>query len=201
VTLPLRPGRAGMSRRMRTRLSFMLAGTILVIVLAAVLLAVVFPSRREPLLPVGASAPAFALRTATGTTVSLRRLRGKVVLLEFCASWPSRCVAELAVLNYLARHSPATVLYVNADSENAASVAAFGRSFHLSVPLLLDQGPATVSFPTHGPRGPLTARYRVTELPTFYVLDARGRVAWRAAGVQPATPLARQLRLAGRSVP
>jgi peroxiredoxin len=196
--LPLRPTRPGMSRRARTRLTVVLGGCILAVALTAVLLAV-FPPGKEALLPLGAPAPGFALRTSAGATVSLQQLRGKAVLLEFCASWSSHCVAEVPVLNRL--FSQAAVVSIDGDSEEAASVAAFGRTFHARFPLALDPGSRTVSFPTHGPRGPVTGRYRVTAFPTFYVLDSRGRVVWAAAGVQTHGVLARELRRAARSVP
>ncbi|MGG7381741.1 peroxiredoxin family protein, partial [Escherichia coli] len=47
----------------------------------------------EDLLPIGAQAPDFTLRTPTGTPVSLRALRGKAVLLEFFATWCPHCNA------------------------------------------------------------------------------------------------------------
>ena len=93
------------------------------------------------------------------------------------------------------------MLYIDGDSEKAASVSAFGRTFHARFPLVLDPGPTTVTFPAHGPRGPVTGRYHVTAFPTFYVLDPHGRVAWRSAGEQPVALLARELRRAARPVP
>jgi peroxiredoxin len=198
--LPLRPARAAMSRQARKRLSFVLGGCILAIAAAAVLLAA-FPPSKGALLPLGSPAPAFTLRTTDGATISLRRLHGKVVLLEFCASWSSSCVAEVPVLNRLHALSSATLVSIDGDSEKGTSVAAFGRTFHARFPLALDPGPSTVTFPAHGPRGPVTGRYRVTVFPTFYVLDPRGRVAWRSAGEQPLALLARQLRRAARPVP
>ena len=198
--LPMRPTRAGMSRRTRTRLAFVLGGCILAVAATAVLLAV-FPPGKEALLPLGAAAPGFTLRTTAGATVSLQRLRGKAVLVEFCASWSSRCVAQVPALNRLRALSPAALVSVDGDSEDAASVAAFGRTFHARFPLALDPGPTTVSFPAHGPRGPVTGRYHVTAFPTFYVLDPRGRVAWRSPGEQPVALLARELERAARPVP
>lgn len=198
--LPLRPARAAMTRRARRRLSFVLGGCILALAAVAVLLAV-FPPGKEALLPLGTPAPGFTLRTTTGATVSLQRLRGTVVLLEFCASWSSRCVAEVPVLNHLRSLSRAAMVSVDGDSETAASVGAFGRAFHALFPLVLDPGPKTVTFPAHGPRGPVTGRYHVTVFPTFYVLDPYGRVAWRSAGEQPLALLARELREASRPVP
>jgi peroxiredoxin len=181
-------------------LSFVLGGCIVAIAAAAVLLAV-FPPGKEALLPLGSPAPAFTLRTTVGATVSLRRLRGKVVLLEFCASWSPSCVAQVRVLNGLDGLSSAALLSIDGDSEKAASVAAFGRTFHARFPLALDPGASTVSFPAHGPRGPVTGRYHVTVFPTFYVVDPLGRVAWRSTGEQPLALLARQLREAARPVP
>jgi len=189
-----------MSRRARTRLAVVLGACILAIVVTALLLAL-FPPGKEALLPLGAPAPEFALPTTAGATVSLQQLRGKAVLVEFCASWSSHCIAEVPALNHLLVIPSAAVLSIDADSEEAASVAAFGRSFHARFPLALDPGRTTVSFPTHGPRGPVTGRYHVTAFPTFYVLDPRGHVAWRAAGEQPLALLARELRRAARPVP
>ena len=203
TSFPLRPSRAAMSRRTRTALSFALAGTILAVVATAVLLAV-FP-RSDALLPIGAQTPDFTLRTATGATVNLQSLRGKAVLLEFCATWSSPCAVEAPALNRLAaRLSGPAVAFVsvNGDSEDATSVDAFRRNFHVRIPLALDPGPTTVSFPAHGSRGPVTGRYRVTRFPTFYVLDPRGRITWRSAGEQPDALLVRELRrAAGHPLP
>jgi peroxiredoxin len=197
--LPLRPGRAGMSRRTRTRLAYVLAGCIAAIVLTAVALAVF--ARGEALLPLGAAAPDFTLRTVAGTSVSLQGLRGKPALLVFCASWPRRCAVEVPALNRLARLPSSRVVFVNGDSEDARSVIAFFQTFHMSFPPALDPGPTNVKFPAHGPRGPVTGRYHVTAFPTFYVVDAQGRVAWRAAGEQSFVLLARELARAARPVP
>src|SRR5208337_630761 len=50
------------------------------------------PSRS--VLSVGAAAPDFTLRTATGQVVHLSDYRGKTVLLEFFATWCPHCQAE-----------------------------------------------------------------------------------------------------------
>ena len=179
------------------RLAVALGGVIAVIVLVAVLLAVF----RTPmqLLPVGAPAPAFALRTTTGETFDTAAHRGEVVVVTFCASWPVACARAVAAANAVADR--ATVLLVNGDSETRASVAAFVRRFRSRFPVALDPGVASVTFPAHGPRGPVTARYRVTVFPTAYVIDAAGRIAWRDAGALSAATLAREVRRAARRVP
>src|SRR4051794_30816592 len=108
-TMPLRPSRAGMSRRTRRRLTFALAGTIVAIIAAAVFLAAF--GRSDSLLAVGSTAPAFALPDAA---------RGRAYLLEFCSTWSPACARQSRTLNDLAGRF--AVVSVNADSEDASSV-------------------------------------------------------------------------------
>jgi cytochrome c biogenesis protein CcmG, thiol:disulfide interchange protein DsbE len=155
------------------------------------------------LLPAGAPAPDFTLRTPTGTPVSLHSLRGKAVLLEFFATWCPHCNAEASHLQDLyARLPRAKVAFVSVDgnSDDAPSVFAYHVWYGLPFPALLDQGDRTVTFPEHGPIGPVSRRYGVSFWPTFYVLDPRGRVVWRSGGEQPDALLERELRraLSGR---
>jgi peroxiredoxin len=154
------------------------------------------PTPGSGLLPVGMAAPDFALRTPTGDRVGLRGLRGKAVLLEFFATWCPHCAGEAPHLRRLyASFSRSKVAFVsvNADSEDAPSVFAYHVYFGLPFPALLDPGGRTVTWPAHGPIGPISARYRVTRYPTFYLLDPRGRIVWRSNGEQPDALLRQQL--------
>jgi len=151
------------------------------------------------LLPVGAQAPDFMLRTPTGTPVSLRDLRGKAVLLELFATWCPHCNAEAPHLKELYSKLPRSkVAFVSIDgnSDDAASVLAYHIWYGLPFPALLDQAGRTVTFPEHGPIGPVSRKYGVSLWPTFYVIDPKGRVAWRSAGEQPDALLERELRRA-----
>ncbi|HZO96476.1 MAG TPA: TlpA disulfide reductase family protein [Gaiellaceae bacterium] len=154
----------------------------------------------DGLLPVGAPAPGFDLRTPTGARVSLRSLRGRAVLLEFFATWCPHCAAEAPHLKALEARFPrrrAAFVAIDGNGGDAPSVFAFHVWFGLPFPALLDPGggpPAT--FPDHGAPGPVTRSYGVGSYPTFYVLDPRGRVAWRSIGEQPDALLERELRRA-----
>src|SRR5262249_14314730 len=108
------------------------------------------------LLPVGSTAPDFALPTPTGTRVHLAALRGRPVLLEFFATWCPHCAAEAPHLRRLHVSSHAAFVSVNADSENAASVFAYHAWFGLPFPAVLDVGKHSVSWPTDGPTGPVS---------------------------------------------
>jgi cytochrome c biogenesis protein CcmG, thiol:disulfide interchange protein DsbE len=157
------------------------------------------PQLTAGLLPVGARAPDFTLRTPAGTRVSLRTLRGRAVLLEFFATWCPHCNAEAPHLHDLYARLPHTkVAFVSIDgnSDDAPSVFAYHVWYGLQFPAVLDQGDHTVTFPEHGPLGPVSRSYGVSGWPTFYVLDPRGRVRWRSAGEQPDAQLARELERA-----
>jgi thiol-disulfide isomerase/thioredoxin len=147
------------------------------------------------LLPVGTAAPQFTLRTPVGTPVRLADLRGRPVLLEFFTTWCPHCAAEAPHLQRLFRSlgGRAAFLAVNANSEDAPSVLAYHVYFGLGFPAVLDPGPRTVTFPDHGPQGPVTRSYGVEAYPTFYVLDRAGRIVWRGDGEQPDAVLRRAL--------
>jgi peroxiredoxin len=144
------------------------------------------PSRT--LLPVGAVAPDFTLRTPEGAAVRLADYRGKVVLLEFFATWCPHCQAEAPHLLAMYQSMPTSriaFLAVNGDSEDAASVHAFGRHFGLPWPELLDPGSPPGSFSQQGGIGPVSRAYGLSLFPTFYIIDAKGRIAWRGDREQP----------------
>jgi peroxiredoxin len=140
------------------------------------------------LLAVGIEAPDFSLASASGGKVKLSELRGKAVLVEFSATWCPHCQAEAPHLKELISklsQSRFIMLQVNADSEDAASMQAFDRFYGITTPSLLDPGNVPGSFYHQGSSGPVTSQYRVAVYPTFYVIDPKGRIAWRADHEQP----------------
>ena len=82
---------------------------------------------------------------------------------------------------------------VDGASDDAPSVFAYHVWYELPFPAVLDQSAHTVTFPEHGSLGPVSTRYGVPAWPTFYVLDPRGRIAWRSVGEQPDALLEQEL--------
>jgi thiol-disulfide isomerase/thioredoxin len=116
---------------------------------------------------VGAPAPALeALQTVQGsTTPSLSALRGKVVLLEFWASWCTACRIMVPVINdWYARYSPqgVEVLSVTTDPIGLASRSTY--ELRIGYPVAADRS------------GKTTEAYGATALPTLFVLDKQGIV-------------------------
>jgi cytochrome c biogenesis protein CcmG, thiol:disulfide interchange protein DsbE len=118
-------------------------------------------------------APDFELTASDGKNVRLSDLRGKVVLLNFWATWCPPCKAEMPDLNALQRKYGAdrdfVVLGVN-DEESAADVVAFAEREGIAFPLLLD------------PDGRVIEKiFNIRYLPTSMIIDRDGNVrdTWR----------------------
>jgi len=114
---------------------------------------------------VGHPAPAFTPRTPDGATVALADLNGRVVLVNFWATWCPPCRTEMpAIQAAYARYQGQgfTVLAVTAGEE-PAGVAAFLRAYDLHFPALLDDGQ-------------VSATYSVNALPSSFFIDRHGVV-------------------------
>jgi peroxiredoxin len=153
------------------------------------------PSRS--MLAVGQMAPDFSLKTPLGDTVNLSAYKGRIVLLEFFATWCPHCQAEAQHLRRLyatLRPDTFAFLSVNADGEDPASLYAFHRFFGIDWPVLLDPATPAGSFLKAGAAGAVTRAYGVALYPTFYIIDPKGRVAWRNDREQPDLLLIEQLQ-------
>jgi len=132
--------------------------TLLVAVLAA---APAFGART------GEPAPPFVLATAAGDTVDLARLRGRVVYVDFWASWCTPCRRSFPWMNELEaryRDSGLTIVAVNVDKRREDALR-----FLRDVPARF-----TVVFDAEGR---MPAAFDVKGMPSSYLIDREGRVA------------------------
>lgn len=114
----------------------------------------------------GKPAADFSLSDASQKTIKLGELRGKVVLIDFWASWCEPCLRELPELEKLHKQLASrgvVVIGINIDRErkNADELAA---RLKLSFPLLYD------------PKGQVAELYDPPKMPTSYVVDQQGVV-------------------------
>lgn len=123
--------------------------------------------------PPGAKPPEFNGATADGRRMSLDSLRGKVVLLNFWASWCLECRPEMPMFEQLHREFAAqglSVVGINAR-EGIAAIQRYAKELSLTFPLILD------------PKGEINAAYGVIGLPTTFLIGRDGRAV--ALGVGP----------------
>lgn len=116
----------------------------------------------------GFTAPDFELKTNSGDQIALRDLRGKIIILNFWASWCPPCRAEMPAFQQIVEEYPETdliVLGVNSTSQDSlVDVERFVQEYQLKFTIPLDtQGQASRS-------------YHVHSLPTTFFIDRDGVV-------------------------
>ena len=127
-----------------------------------------------PFAQLGSPAPDFELATTDGGSTTLAAQRGKVVFVNFWATWCPPCRDEAPSLERLYRElrdEGFEVLAVSVDAPaSREEVEAFEREFELSFPVLLDPGKRA-----HDAFG-------VTGVPETYLIDRGGRLQERYIG-------------------
>jgi len=123
-----------------------------------------YPSRTTP--------PHFGGRTIDARQISLTDLRGKVVLVNFWASWCLECRPEMPVLESLHREVASQGLVIVGVNvrENRETVSRYAKQLGLTFPLVLD------------PDGKINALYGVVGLPTTFLVGRDGRAVAFAVG-------------------
>lgn len=122
--------------------------------------------------------------------VSLERLRGRIVVLNFWGSWCDPCRAEAPVLEAaqrrLRREHLGTVLGASYNDPPDKALA-FARSVGISYPLVTDVGTK------------LAQTYGTTKLPETFILDRKGRIVAVSRGQISGRFLDRAITMAARS--
>jgi len=128
---------------------------------------------------VGDRPPDFTLRDWHDRPVALADLRGKVICLDFWASWCAPCKAALPALDAIARrHADAglVVLAVDIDTDRAAAER-----------FVAERLPDTAMTLLRDPGGDLFKRFGASGMPALYVLDRDGTVRAAESGYEIGT--------------
>ena len=125
---------------------------------------------------IGGPAPDITLAGLDGATISLKDYRGKVILVNFWATWCAPCREEIPDLIALQDTfgaedfvvlGVASILY----DEDSAEVSAFVAEQGMDYPIVLDKGPAGSAFGG------------VFALPTTYIIDRDFTLRQRTIGL------------------
>ena len=121
----------------------------------------------------GYLAPRFTLRNLKGNLEGLDDHLGKVIIVNFWATWCTPCVKEMPSFENLYRRFRSkglTILAVSLDKSSSSKVQEFADKYKLSFPVLLDtDGVAEKLYPSFA-------------IPFTYVVDKQGRVVARVDG-------------------
>ena len=119
---------------------------------------------------IGQMAPDFAIKDQTGKLVKLADYRGKVIFLNFWATWCQPCIQEMPemqVLNDKLKDRRFQMIAVSVDNEWDV-VNQFYKQYKLSLPTFLDPGHQVAN------------TYKVYKFPETFLIDANGYVVKHA---------------------
>lgn len=147
----------------------------LALVAGTVALCVVVAGTLEPkVVEKGDNAPKFTVNTDQGKTVSRSNFGGKLLVLNFWASWCQPCLQEMPSLDRFARHfagQGVTVLAVSVD-----------RSEKRYRDLLDRVKPTFLT--ARDPEANLSASYGTYLVPETYIIDRNGKVVYKEAAAR-----------------
>lgn len=118
-------------------------------------------------------APDFELLDGDGNMVSLSSLRGKVVLVNFWATWCPPCREEIPSMDHLyqlLKDEDVVLLAINIEADGPQTVPKFMQKVPFSFPVLFDVD------------GAVRARFGVSKYPETFIVDSEGVVRERVVG-------------------
>jgi thiol-disulfide isomerase/thioredoxin len=119
------------------------------------------------------TAPPLELIDSEGNPVRLQAHRGKVILINFWATWCPPCIHEMPMMEalYIARKDQAFSIWAINMSESQKDVAHFMAQKGFHFPVMLDL------------EGTATSSYAVQGLPSTYLIDCAGNLLGHVIGI------------------
>ena len=152
-----------------TRERMLLGG---IAVLAAGMAVAVYPTLDQHVVNPGDTAPAFSVKTESGSVITPTSFGGKVLVLNFWASWCRPCIEEFGGLNQFAQEAAGqgvVVLGISVD-RNEKGYRRFLESYRPSFQTSRD------------PEAEIAASYGTFLFPETYIIDKEGKVVRKIIG-------------------
>ncbi len=125
-----------------------------------------YSSLHENIVNAGDTAPSFSIQTDSGKTITARDFGGKLLLLNFWATWCGTCIEEIPDLNAMSRElmpQGLVVLGVSVDKDETAY-----RNFLKRSPLAY--------LTARDPEENINMKYGTVQYPESYLIDRNGKV-------------------------
>ncbi len=150
---------------------------VIVVVLAVVVVLIVIMSKKQSFKAVQAGLPAheFTLPDLDGKNVNLSDFRGKVVFLNFWATWCKPCEDEMPSMQALysqltAQGKPFVILAVSLDDGGPEKIKEFAAKYNITFPIVQDKS------------GKVKELYKTTGVPETFIIDQNGVIAEKIWG-------------------
>jgi len=123
-------------------------------------------------LDVGAKMPEIGLTDLNGKQVSLASLAGKVVVVDFWATWCAPCKEEMPVLEKLYKKygSKGLVIVGVSVDKDASNIKGFLKKIGVTFPVV------------HDANHQVSGRYQPPRMPSSYIVDRKGIVRYVHGG-------------------
>ncbi len=137
-------------------------------------------------------APGFTLKDLNGKQVSLADLKGKIVVLDFWATWCVPCIASFpAMQKMVSKHRDVIFLFIATQEKEEGALArvkSFLEKNKYSFNVLMDEA-------TPGKTGSyrVVSSYKVKGIPTKAVIDKKGRLRFMSSGFSSDSELVNEL--------
>jgi peroxiredoxin/YHS domain-containing protein len=125
-------------------------------------------------LPLPRPTPEFSLKTLTGESVTQEKYKGKVLLVDFWATWCKPCVETMPEMQKLATKyadKDFLVLGVSIDEKGEKVVRPFLQKRKFTYPILLDGGDK-----------PVWQKFGVKAVPALFLVDKEGQIVRQWTG-------------------
>jgi thiol-disulfide isomerase/thioredoxin len=133
---------------------------------------------------VGSGAPAWELKDLNGKVVKSSDFLGKVVILDFWATWCAPCKAEIPGFVALQKQygdQGLAVVGVSLDDQGAATVRRFVDEFRMNYPVVLGNLA-------------LMQAFGGTAIPTTVIIDRKGNIVARHVGFTPKETFEKEIK-------
>jgi thiol-disulfide isomerase/thioredoxin len=132
------------------------------------------PPESEPVLAIGQAAPNFKLPDLTGQQVSLDQFKGKIVMLDFWATWCGPCRMTMPVVENLQKEYADTLVLLTINLQDSRDVVRdYIRAQGSHSRVLLDE------------EGAVGTMYGAEHIPLQILIDKQGIIRFAMEGYHP----------------